>query len=154
MAPLIVQIITTVLARLRFAWRDAVRIGLAVMFVFTAASHFSPMRHDLAAMIPPPLTGALWVIYVTGVLELAGALGLLSAIWRKWAAWGLISLLVAMLPANIYAALTGVTLRSNPPSALWWRVPLQFFWIAMLWWSVQKTSGGSQMKDPPDVRSG
>ena len=98
------------------------------------------MRHDLAAMIPPPLTGALWVIYVTGVLELAGALGLLSAIWRKWAAWGLISLLVAMLPANIYAALTGVTLRSNPPSALWW--------------SVQKTKGGSQMKDPPDVRSG
>ena len=154
MAPLIVQIITTVLAHLRFAWRDAVRIGLAVMFVFTAASHFSPMRHDLAAMIPPPLTGALWVIYVTGVLELAGALGLLSAIWRKWAAWGLISLLVAMLPANIYAALTGVTLRSNPPSALWWRVPLQLFWIAMLWWSVQKTKGGSQMKDPPDVRSG
>lgn len=140
MAPLIVQIIATLLARLRFTWRDAVRIGLAVMFIFTAASHFSPLRHDMAAMIPPPLTGALWVIYVTGVLELAGALGLLSTRWRTWAAWGLISLLAAMLPANIYAALTGVTLRGNPPSALWWRVPLQLFWIALLWWSLPRTS--------------
>jgi uncharacterized membrane protein len=90
----------------------------------------------MAAMIPPPLTGALWVIYLTGVLEFAGALGLLFARWRKWAAWGLTALLVALLPANVYAGLSGVTLGGNPPSALWWRVPLQAVWIAMLWWST------------------
>jgi uncharacterized membrane protein len=132
MAPLIVQIIATVLARLRYRWRDAARVGLAAMFMFTAASHFSALKHDMAAMIPPPLTGALWVIYITGILEFAGALGLLLARWRKWAAWGLVALLVALLPANIYAALSGVTLGGNPPSALWWRVPLQLFWIALL----------------------
>src|SRR5688572_21691814 len=138
MAPLIVQIVATLLARARYRWPDAVRIGLAAMFMLTAASHFSPLKHDMAAMVPPPLTGALWVIYVTGLLELAGALGLLLRRWRTWAAWGLIALLVAMLPANIYAALNGVTLRGNPPSALWWRVPLQVLWIAMLWWAALK----------------
>lgn len=133
MVPLLVQIVATLLSRLRFPWRDAVRFGLAAMFIFTGASHFSSLKYDMAAMIPPPFTGALWVIYMTGVLEIAGALGLLVTPWRRWAAWCLIALLVAMLPANIYAALSGVALGGNPPSALWWRVPLQLFWIAMLW---------------------
>jgi uncharacterized membrane protein len=113
-APLIVQILTTLLARTRFSWRDAARLGLAAMFMFTGASHFSPLRHDMAAMIPPPLTGALWVIYVTGALELLGALGLLTSRWRRWAAMGLIALLVAMFPANVYAAVAEVTLGGNP----------------------------------------
>lgn len=139
MAPLIVQFVATSLARVRFPWSAAVRIGLATMFMFTGASHFSSLKYDMAAMIPPPFTGALWVIYVTGILELAGALGLLLTRWRTWAAWGLIALLVALLPANIYAALSGVTLRGNPASALWWRVPLQLFWMAMLWWSTVKS---------------
>jgi uncharacterized membrane protein len=136
MAPLIVQIIATLLARVRYRWIDAARIGLAAMFMFTGASHFTSLKHDMAAMIPPPLTGALWVIYLTGVLEIAGAFGLLLPRWRKWAAWGLAALLVAMLPANVYAALNGVPLRGDPPSALWWRVPLQMFWIATLWRSA------------------
>jgi hypothetical protein len=65
MAPLIVQIVATLLARLRYTWADAARIGLAALFIFTGASHFSSLGHDMAAMIPPPLTGAMWVIYVT-----------------------------------------------------------------------------------------
>jgi uncharacterized membrane protein len=144
MAPLIVQIIATLTARVRYPWIDAARIGLAAMFMFTGASHFSSLKHDMAAMIPPPLTGALWVIYLTGALEIAGALGLLLPRWRKWAAWGLAALLVAMLPANVYAALNGVPLRGNPPSALWWRVPLQMFWIATLWRSVPQQGVGGR----------
>ena len=136
MVPLIVQILATLLARVRTRWRDAARIGLAVMFMFTAASHFSSLKYDMAAMIPPPLTGALWVIYLTGLLELAGAIGLLRPRWCKWAAWGLVALLVAMFPANVYAAIAGVTLGGNPASALRYRAPLQIFWIAVLWWST------------------
>jgi uncharacterized membrane protein len=135
MAPLIVQIVATLLARIRFPWRDAVRTGLAAMFMFTAASHFSSLTYDMAAMIPPPLTGALWIIYVTGILEFVGAFGLLTR-WRRQAAIGLIVLLIAMFPANVFAAMAGVTLGGNAPSALWWRGPLQLFWIVLLWWSA------------------
>jgi uncharacterized membrane protein len=136
MAPLIVQIVATVLARLRVPWRDAARLGLAVMFIFTAASHFSSLRHDLAAMIPPPLTGAMWLIYLTGILEFAGAVGLLIKRFRVDAAWGLVALLVAMFPANVYAAIAGVTLGGTPATNLLFRAPLQVFWIATVWWST------------------
>ena len=144
MAPLIVQIIVTLAARIRLSWRDAARVGIAVMFLFTAVSHFSPMKTDLAAMIPPPLPGALWVIYVTGVLEAAGAVGLLLPKYRRPAAICLALLMVAMFPANAYAALNGVTLRGAPASALWWRAPLQLLWIATLWWSAIAPDRGAE----------
>jgi uncharacterized membrane protein len=135
MAPLIVQIATTLVARWFVPWKDAVRIGLAVMFVFTGASHFSSLRHDLAAMIPPPLTGSLLLVYLTGVLEIVGALGLLTR-WRGQAAIFLVVLLLALFPANVYAAVERLTLGGAPATALWLRTPLQLFWMATLWWST------------------
>ena len=140
MAPLLVQVVVTVIARWFVPWRDAVRIGLAVMFAFTATSHFTSLKHDMAAMIPPPLTGALWVIYATGVLEMAGGVGLLLSRWRRLAGICLALLLVAMFPANIYAAMNGVTLGGEPASALWWRAPLQLLWLGLLWWSSIRRS--------------
>jgi uncharacterized membrane protein len=106
------------------------------MFLFTAGSHASSLKYDLAAMIPPPLTGALWVIYVAGLLEAAGAVGLLTWRWRRSAAWCLIALLVAMFPANVYAALSSVTLGGSAATPLWIRTPLQILWIGLLWWST------------------
>ena len=141
MAPLSVQLVTTVLLRVFKPWRDAARIGLAVMFLFTAGSHFSSLKHDLAAMIPPPLTGALWLIYVTGVLEAAAAIGLLTRRWRRRAALFLMALLIALFPANVYAALEGITLRGEPPTPLWFRAPLQAFWLVALWWSTLARPG-------------
>src|SRR5215213_7663268 len=55
------------------------------MFLFTGISHFSTMKYDFAAMIPAPLPNDLWVIYLTGVLEIAGAIGLLIPQTRKLA---------------------------------------------------------------------
>jgi uncharacterized membrane protein len=136
MAPLLVQIVSTLVARWFMPGRDAVRCGLAVMFVFTGGSHFSSLRHDLAAMIPPPFTGSLTLIYLTGALEIAGAIGLLAPKFRRHAAWGLTMMLVALFPANVYAAVAGVTLNGTPATALWLRTPLQLFWIATLWWST------------------
>jgi uncharacterized membrane protein len=146
MAPLVVQIVSTLAARWFVAWRDAARIGLAVMFLFTAGSHFSSLKYDLAAMIPPPLTGALGVIYVTGALEAAGAVGLLIARLRRQAAWGLLALLIGLFPANVYAALTGVTLSGAAATPLWFRAPLQLFWMAVLWeTSLAARSGESRV---------
>ena len=133
MAPLVVQILATLVARSLVGWREAARIGLAAMFLFTAGSHFSSLKYDLAAMIPPPLTGALWLIYLTGVLEAAGAIGLLIPRLRRSAAWGLLALLIALFPANVYAAVAGVTLGGAAATPLWFRTPLQVFWMAVLW---------------------
>jgi uncharacterized membrane protein len=150
MVPMIVLFVSALVARIFVPWKDAARIGLAVMLVFTAVSHFAPsISRDLAAMIPPPFTGAMWVIYVTGVLEIAGAIGLLTRRYRRVSAICLVLLLIALFPANVYAAMAGVPLRGEAATPLWLRTPMQIFWIALLWWtSIRRSLGGAPASSP------
>jgi len=108
-----------------------------VMFIFTAAAHFSKMKHDLARMIPAYFPRPLLIVYVTGILELLGAAGLLLPAFRRLAGICLIALLVGMFVANINAAQKGVTLHGKPPTPLWLRAPMQILFIALLWWSTR-----------------
>ena len=119
------------------SWHDSARYALAVMFIFTATAHFNKMKHDLARMIPAFFPRPLLLVYVTGVLELLGAAGLLLPQFWKIAGICLIALLVGMFVANINAAQKGVTLRGKPATALWLRAPMQAFFIALLWWSTR-----------------
>ena len=95
------------------SWRVAGRGALVVMFLFTGSSHFTSMKYDFSAMIPPPLPNDLWVIYLTGVLEIAGAVGLLIPRTRRLAGICLVLMLAALFPANVYAALNEVSLRGQ-----------------------------------------
>src|SRR5438477_197211 len=52
---------------------------------------------------------------------------------RKLAAWGLILLLIAVFPANIYMALQGGGGLLSPVGA-WVRLPFQFVFIAWVRW--------------------
>jgi uncharacterized membrane protein len=88
-------------------WPVAVRGGLAAMFTLTGVVHFAFMREELIAMVPPALPAPGLLVTITGVLELAGAAGLLLPRTAPWAAGGLSLLLVAMFPANVHAALEG-----------------------------------------------
>jgi uncharacterized membrane protein len=88
-------------------WPVALRGGLAAMFTLTGVVHFAWMRQELIAMVPPALPAPGLLVTVTGVLELAGAAGLLLPRTAPWAAAGLSALLVVMFPANVHAALEG-----------------------------------------------
>jgi uncharacterized membrane protein len=165
MEPLIVLVTVTSLLlvagaagvpRLR-TWPVALRSGLAAMFGFTGAAHFDAfgMRDELVAMVPPALPAPELLVTVTGVLELAGALGLLAARTAPWAAAGLSGLLVAMFPANIYKALEDPTLRASQELAP--RTALQLVFLAatsaVLWHYVRsreslvrrRVQGGGRM---------
>src|SRR4029453_1372842 len=115
------------------SWLASARMALATMFLFTAASHFTPMKKDLIAMVPPALPRPDLLVFLTGIAELAGAVGLLMPMTRFWAACGLIVLMVAMLPANISAARRGVLVGGRPATPLWLRVPMQVLFIAWAW---------------------
>jgi uncharacterized membrane protein len=119
------------------SWQDSARYALVVMFVFTASAHFNKMKHDLARMIPAFFPRPLLIVYVTGVLEILGALGLVLPEFRRLAGICLIALLVGMFIANVSAAQKGLTLRGRPPTPLWLRAPMQVFFIALLWWSTR-----------------
>ena len=147
MAPLFILVISFILlrgigslgVRRLSSWREAGLFAVAVMFVFTGATHFSAMQHDYAAMLPDPLSGNLGLIYFTGALQIAGAIGLLISRTRRLASICLVLLLVAMFPGNVYAAVNEVAFRGEPPTPLWLRTPIQLSFIGMvLWTSVSK----------------
>jgi uncharacterized membrane protein len=117
------------------SWQRAVCVALSVTFLFTGATHFSEMKQDYAAMIPSPFPKSLWLIYLTGVLEIAGAIGLLLPRLRGIAGICLIVLLLALFPANINAALNSIPFRGQPPTALWLRALIQICFIVAIWWS-------------------
>jgi uncharacterized membrane protein len=96
------------------SWPEAVAVGLAVMFVMTGVAHFVPaMRRDMIAIVPPRLPAPGLLVTITGVLELLGAAGLLYPPTRVAAAVCLFVLMLAMFPANVYAAR-----MPNPPKSM------------------------------------
>ena len=152
MTPLIVLVATALLARLAGRlgvvalqhWAAATRVGLAVMLSVTAAAHFNSMRADLVRMVPPAIPNPEFMVTFTGVCEVLGAIGLLIPRTRRLAAVALILFLIAVLPANIHAARSELTLNGGPVTPLWPRVALQIVFISLVWWSGIR----------PDARSG
>ena len=113
MAPLIALVAVSIAARLAGwlgwdytdGWPAAVAVGLAAMFLVTGVAHFvQPLRGGLIAIVPPKLPAPGLLVTITGVLELLGAVGLLIPQTRVAAAVCLALLMVAVFPANIYAA--------------------------------------------------
>ncbi len=129
MAPLITLLFGTVAARsigwlgvgYVNSWTAAIAVGLAAMFVMTGFAHFAPaMRRDLIAIVPPRLPAPGYLVTVTGLLELLGAVGLLVPATRVAAAVCLLVLMLALFPANVYASR-----MPDPPKSMTTRLPLR-----------------------------
>lgn len=87
--------------------RLVVGVLLAVAFVGMGIGHFIPaMARGMAAMIPPRMRflSAKTLVRLTGVCEIAGGIGLLIPPLHTIAAVALIVFLIAVFPANAYAA--------------------------------------------------
>jgi uncharacterized membrane protein len=105
------------------------RYALALLFVGAGIWHFVHPATYLAIM-PPRLPAPLSLVYVSGAFEILGGLGLLPTCTRLLAGWGLLALLVAVFPANVYMALIHEQLHI-PGWVAWGRLPLQ---LPLLWW--------------------
>jgi uncharacterized membrane protein len=116
----------------------AKRIALwlaAALYVAAGALHFIKTELYLRIM-PPYLPWHLWLVWISGVFEILGGLGLLYWRTRKAAAWGLVALLIAVFPANIYMATNPIDAgaASIAPALRWGRLPLQVLLAAWLIW--------------------
>jgi uncharacterized membrane protein len=113
------------------------RVSLALVFAFTGLGHFAKGR-DMAELLPPRVPARLPIIWVTGVLELAFAVGLLLPHWSRMTGIAIIAFLILVFPANISAALRRVDFggHGRGPAYLLLRAPLQLLLIAWAWWFV------------------
>lgn len=108
---------------------------LALFFGLAGWAHFA-QTEAFAAIVPPPLPFKREIVWLTGAMEWAFAIGLLVPRWRRATGWGLSAYLLAVLPANIYMAMEGMPLGPlDSPAALWGRVLLQFPLIALVLWA-------------------
>lgn len=114
----------------RLTRRRLSRYALALLFVGAGVWHFvHPLTYQ--RIMPPWLPAPLLLVQVSGVFEILGGLGLLPQRTRRLASWGLIALLVAVFPANIYMAQIHGQLHV-PGWAAWGRLPLQ---ALLIWWA-------------------
>lgn len=106
-------------------------VVVVLWFGIGGVAHF--VAADLfASTIPPFLPWALQAVYITGALELLGAVGLMWPPSRRAAGWGLIALTVCVTPANVYMWLHPELFPRIPPAALLWRLPLQVVLLAVI----------------------
>ena len=112
------------------------RALISLLFIAGGLNHFrSPALY--AQIMPPYLPFPLALVYLSGVAEIAGGVGAAVPASRRAAGWGLLALLLAIFPANLYMATDHVVPGDTQISGalLWARLPLQF--VLMFWvWSA------------------
>jgi len=114
---------------------------LALLMIGAGMMHF--IRPDFYLKIMPPYLPFHWeLVYLSGFLEIA--LGLLLVVPRlsRFAAWGIIALLIAVFPANIYAYQHQEVLPA-PPIMHLLRLPLQGALILWAYWHTKQSGGDS-----------
>jgi len=112
------------------------RLLLGLVFMGAGVNHFATPRH-YERIVPPSMKGsARSLVVVSGVAEIAGGLGVLLPWTRRLAGLGLIALLAAVFPANLYMARAPEEFRKIPRWALYGRLPLQ---PLMMWWAWRAT---------------
>jgi uncharacterized membrane protein len=92
--------------------QSAGAVGLGLLFIFTGVGHFIQTQ-AMTQMLPVWLPWRTLLVYATGVLEFAIALGFFFEKSRKLAGWVAIAVLVMFFPANVYAALNHVPMGGH-----------------------------------------
>jgi uncharacterized membrane protein len=110
---------------------------LTIGMVLAGLNHFRSVS-VYAGMMPAafPDSWDVPLVYISGVFEILGGLGLILPATRRFAGWGIIALLVAVFPANLNMALNHLPLGDTevPQWMLWARLPLQLPLIACAWY--------------------
>jgi uncharacterized membrane protein len=125
----------------------AQKIGVALAAVFYVGAgtlHFLRPEFYLR-IVPPYIPWHVAMVQVSGACEILGGLGLLIPPARRAAAWGLVALLIAVFPANLYMATNPVEAgaTSMAPMLRWGRLPVQ---LLLIWWVLWCTRPRSVLR--------
>ena len=144
-SPYLVVRVASAITRRDFDVRGAAAIGLGILFIFTGIGHFI-QTESMAQMLPPWVPERKLLVYLTGGLEFAIAVGFLVPKSRRFTGWVAAVVLVLFFPANIYAAINHVPMGGHAwgPAYLLIRAPLQailLFWV--YWFTIKQAMSRS-----------
>ena len=111
-------------------------IIMSWFYISIGLSHFTDPNWFLQ-IVPPYLPCKLELVYISGFLEIIFGIMLITPSLKHYAAWGLILLLIAVFPANIYLAQTNGAAMNTSPLVAWARLPFQFLFIGIAYWHTK-----------------
>lgn len=115
--------------------KEVLRGILAVAISIVGVTHFTHADQYMR-IVPSELPAPLSLVYISGVFEILGGIGLLIPRVSIAAAWGLIALFIAVFPANINQAINQIPIDGIPnyPWLYWVRLPFQAVLITWAAW--------------------
>ena len=111
---------------------------LAAIFYVGAGVLYFLKPEPYLKLMPPYIPWHEAMVALSGACEILGGLGLLIPLTRRVAAWGLVALLIAVFPANVYMATNPVEAGAAAvsPAIRWGRLPVQ---ALLIWWVLGST---------------
>ena len=106
---------------------------MSLFYISIGIKHFINVDWFMKIM-PPYLPYHKELVYLSGIFEIILGLMLIFEKTRFFAGWGLIFLLIAVFPANIYLAQTNGAAMNTPPAVAWGRLPFQAIFIILAYW--------------------
>ena len=117
-------------------------IGLAIVFLFFmlgGITHFTDPNFYVSIM-PPYVGYHLTIVYISGVLEILGAIGILIPALRQMSGNGLVLLVVCVSPANIHMWMHPELFPDVPETFLTVRLVVQVLLLMLIWWCTRTPS--------------
>jgi uncharacterized membrane protein len=116
----------------------------AFFYIGAGTLHFLKPESYLR-IVPPYIPWHPAMVEVSGFFEILGGVGLLIPRTRRAAAWGLVALLIAVFPANLYMATNPVQAGAGSiaPALRWGRLPLQ---LILIWWVLWCTRTRTELR--------
>ena len=111
------------------------RVLMGLLYIGAGLGHFLATR-TYEHIMPDYLPAHHELVLLSGAAEIAGGIGVLVPQTRRPAAWGLVLLLIAVLPANAWMVQHPERYPGVPLWASWLRLPLQ---LPLIWWAWRYT---------------
>ena len=110
---------------------------MSLFYIQVGVKHFTDPYWFIQIM-PPYLPFHKELVYISGAFEILLVIMLLFRKTRFYAGWGLIMLLIAVFPANIYLAQTNGAAMDTSAAVAWWRLPFQSLFIILAYWHSEE----------------
>ena len=121
------------MVQMKFKIKTISIIIMSLFYIMAGTNHFINLDWYVR-IVPPILPFKTAIVYISGILEIILGSLLIFPKTRFIAGWGLVILLVAVYPANIYVALTNGEAMDITPLIAWGRLPFQFVLIGLAYW--------------------
>lgn len=117
-------------------WQQVALWSMSLMFFFAGVGHFTKLRFQYVKMVPPSLPQPMMLIYLSGLAEILFAVTLQIAELQQLAAVSAILFLIAVFPANYYAAKADVKFAGGKHTPVGERAVLQIVFMIALYWGA------------------